>query len=514
MTTAEFGRLARSPFERLLDALVDPARCERVMALLLGGYVAMWSLYAVIAKSTQDLHPDMGEMVAWSREITLGAPKHPPLGPWLVRLWFDVFPRETWAYYLFAMVLPTVALWIAWRLSARYLSAEKRVVGVALLTFIPFYNFLALKFNANTVLTPFWAATTWWFLRSFETRNAGWAVLAGIGAAAAMLGKYWSFILLAGLGLAALTDPRRIAYFKSFAPWLTIAVGVILLTPHVGWVFAHHFETFSYAIDAHSATFLSAALSALRFIAAIFAYLALPVIATLVAAHPSVAAIVDAIWPLEPERRILVVAFSAPFLIAALVAMLLEIEISSLWMISTMTLFPVVVLSSPLITMPRRAAVNLLGLAIIVPFIMVALSPLVAFATALKGTSNDDQTHYRLIARAVEQAWHEDTQQPLRIIGGDRGITDGIVFYFSNLPSTFDIINPAQTPWVDEARIEREGMSMVCSEEYNHCVNVMKSYADRFPSTKMRDVTLASRHFGLLDTPVLYHIVVILPRTE
>ena len=209
MTTVEFGRLARSPFERLFDALVDPARCERAMVLLLGGYIAMWSLYAVIAKSTQDLHPDMGEMVAWSREITLGAPKHPPLGPWLVRLWFDVFPREIWAYYLFAMILPTVALWIAWRLSARYLSADKRVVGIALLTFIPFYNFLALKFNANTVLTPFWAATTWWFLRSFETRNAGWAVLAGIGAAAAMLGKYWSFVLLAGLGLAALADPRR-----------------------------------------------------------------------------------------------------------------------------------------------------------------------------------------------------------------------------------------------------------------------------------------------------------------
>ena len=69
------------------------------------------------------------------------------------------------------MVLATFALWVAWRVSERYLDGEKRVAGLLLLTFIPFFNFHALKFNANTVLIPLWALTTWCFLRSFETRN-------------------------------------------------------------------------------------------------------------------------------------------------------------------------------------------------------------------------------------------------------------------------------------------------------------------------------------------------------
>ena len=81
------------------------------------------------------------------------------------------FRSQDWAYYLFAIVLATVALWIAWRRRRRISTAEKRVVGLALLTLVPFYNFHALKFNANTVLTPLWALTTWWFLRSFETRR-------------------------------------------------------------------------------------------------------------------------------------------------------------------------------------------------------------------------------------------------------------------------------------------------------------------------------------------------------
>ena len=110
-----------------------------------------------------------------------GTPKHPPLGAWLVGAWFRVFPLADWAYYLFAMVLATLALWVAWRVSERYLDGEKRVVGLLLLTLMPFFNFHALKFNANTVLIPLWAATTWCFLRSYETRRARWAALAGLG---------------------------------------------------------------------------------------------------------------------------------------------------------------------------------------------------------------------------------------------------------------------------------------------------------------------------------------------
>ena len=132
-----------------------------------------------------------------------------------MRLWFSVLPVAEWSYYLLAMLMPAIALWIVWRLSADYLDIEKRVVGLALLTFIPFFNFHALKFNVNTVLMPLWAVTTLWFLRSYKTRSALYAALAGVGAAGCMLGKYWSVFLLAGLAVAALIDRRRAGYFRS-----------------------------------------------------------------------------------------------------------------------------------------------------------------------------------------------------------------------------------------------------------------------------------------------------------
>src|SRR3974377_1468021 len=96
---------------RLLDALSDPKRRGRTVVGVLAAYWAVWTVYAVVAKASQDFHFDMGEMVAWSREVTFGTPKHPPLPAWLVGAWFSVFPDADWAYYMFAVVLATAALW-------------------------------------------------------------------------------------------------------------------------------------------------------------------------------------------------------------------------------------------------------------------------------------------------------------------------------------------------------------------------------------------------------------------
>jgi 4-amino-4-deoxy-L-arabinose transferase-like glycosyltransferase len=500
---------ARNRFERLFDALVDPARRERTMLAVLAGYFAVWSLYAAIAKSSQDIHTDMGEFVAWSREAGLGTPKHPPLGAWLLRAWFGVFPREDWAYYCFAILLPTLALWITWRLAARYLPPDKRVAGIVLLTFVPFYNFHAIKFNANTALTPFWALATWWFLRSFETRRVGWAVLAGVGAAAAMLAKYWSITLLAGLGVAALSDPRRAAYFSSPAPFVTLAAGTVLLTPNVYWLTTHAFMPFSYAMEAHSGSAAFALFSALVFASNGLAYAVAAIVLGVLAARPSWAAIRDTLWPAEPERRTLVIAFAAPFAFAVLIAVLLTVAIESIWVTPAMTLLPIVLLSSPLVALPRPAAVRLLALAVVFPLIMLALSPLIALGVHLSGVP-EHGSDYRAVAAAVERVWRAHTDRPLRIVGSTTFV-NGIVFYFKDLPSTFDIDDPKLTPWVSDDRIRRDGAAIVCPETEAFCMRALGGYAAYFPVVADEDAMVSRRFFGFDSPPERYEIIVIPP---
>jgi hypothetical protein len=510
MTVIEMTRRVRNPFERLFAALVDPARCERTMLWLLAGYVVTWTAYGAIAKGSQDLHFDIGEMFAWSHQVTLSAPTHPPLGAWLVRLWFHVMPAQDWAFYLLAILTATVALWIAWRIAGRYLPPEKRVLGLALLSLLPFYNFHALKYNASSVLTPFWAATTWWFLLSFETRRASFAALAGLAAGAAMLGKYWSIFLLAGLGLAALTDPRRGVYFRSPAPWVTIAAGAVVLAPHLFWIATHGFTTVDFAFTSHATSLTHAAAGSLYFLFSVLGYIAAPIVLGALATLPSVAAIKDTLAPAGPERRMLLVAFTAPLLLAALVAVAARADLDPLWSMSAMTLLPVVLLSSPLLKVNRTAAVNILALATVLPLLMLAASPVIALVIHRQGVTNY-ASQYRLIAQAVEQAWRARTDKPLRIVGGNRPVVDGSNFYFADPPATFVVTEPARTPWVDPARIEREGIAIVCPRIEVGCVRELNSYAARYAG-KVEDVTLARKFFGTDDTPIDYRIAVIPPR--
>src|SRR5713101_6594121 len=90
-----------------------------VIGLLLA-YVAVWTLYGVLAKGSQDVHTDMAEIVTWSRELALGYPKHPPFGAWVAAAWFALFPVTDWAFYLLAMTVAAIALWLAWQLAGDF----------------------------------------------------------------------------------------------------------------------------------------------------------------------------------------------------------------------------------------------------------------------------------------------------------------------------------------------------------------------------------------------------------
>ena len=97
---------------------------------------------------------------------------------------------------------------------------------------------------------------------------------------------------------------------------MTLAVGTVLVTPHLDWLIVNHFVPFTYATEAHPATFWQAAESSFDFLAGAVAYITAPVVLGLVAARSDAAAIADTLWPLEPTRRLVLGSFAAPLLIA------------------------------------------------------------------------------------------------------------------------------------------------------------------------------------------------------
>ncbi len=75
------------------------------------------------------------------------------------------------------------------------------------------------------------------------------------------------------------------------------------------------------------------------------------------------------------------VAFVAPLLLPLIAAVATKSLAVSLWSIGSMTLLPVVLLSSPYADIPRAALRRILGIVIAVPLMALIASPVVAMMT-------------------------------------------------------------------------------------------------------------------------------------
>lgn len=506
--TRPFGTRLMAPFERLVAALADPQRGDRAAAALILGYVIVWWLYAVIAKGSQDIHFDMGEVVSWSLVPAYGYPKHPPFPAWVATVWFAIFPYADWAYYLLSTVGIGAALWFVWLIAARYVTGDKRALALVMLTFSPGFNFQPLKFNSNALLIPVWAAASWLFLRSFQTRSAVWGALAGLGAALAMLTKYWSIFLILGFIVAALTHPDRMRYLRSPAPWAAVVVGALVFAPNVATLFAYDFRPFRYATGSHELPGLSAVLASFGDYLGGALFLSGSVAAVVIACRLDAAAVRDMVIAREGDRRLLWIATAAMFLLPFVLALVTKTRLATLWTLPMWAMLPAALLSSPRVAVSRPAAGRVLMAACAFPLVALLLSPAIAYVIHRDGVANH-ATHYRLIAAAVERAWRDATPAPLRLFGSNTSVVNGAGFYLKGRPLRIDIAGPVDTPWADARRIAREGIALVCAVVDADCVAALEA---RAPMAMRSEVTLSRSHNGVPGAPMRYLIAILPPQ--
>ncbi|MGB9366795.1 MAG: glycosyltransferase family 39 protein [Xanthobacteraceae bacterium] len=495
---------------RLVDGLADPARRRRAALAFVLGYGALWFVYGVIAKSSQDLNADMGEMVVWTRELALGYPKHPPLLAYILWAWFKVFPLTDWAYILLAVLTVSVGIFLVIELSAEWLGREKLAAVPFLLATIPFYNFLGLKFDQNSVLIPLWALAMWAMLRALDTRHLGWAVLAGSAAAAAMLVKYWSVFLIAALALAAFMHPKRRAYFRSAAPWVTAGVFLVAVAPHVIWLVRENFPPITWVATRRIAmSFGDTIASMLEALGGTFAYAAIAIALVLVFVRPSPTALRDGLLPRD-ERGVAANLFYVPLFAPIVPALIKNINLLSLWNTPALNLLPVMLLGSPLVIVPRVAVLRMASVVTVLTLLIVAASPFVAF-TLLKSGVENDAAYARLLMEATEREWRKDTGKPLKLIAGPFVLVSTAAFYGKDQPSTYAHFSNYLSPWINDARIARDGMAIMCQDTWL-CRHFTNEVAARHGgASHQADVTLARRWLGFEGPPARFLIAIVPP---
>jgi 4-amino-4-deoxy-L-arabinose transferase-like glycosyltransferase len=498
-------------FERIIVALCDPARRNRTALIAALVYAAIWTLYAIVAKSSQGINADLGEMVVWARNLAWGYPKHPPLPAWILAGWFAIFPLADWAYYILAGLNLGIGLYLSFLLAGLWLDGAKQAAAPFLLALIPFYNFIGLKFDQNSILIPLWALTTWAFVLSYERRDAGYAALAGVAAAAAMLTKYWSVFLLFALCVAVLCDRRRSDYFRSAAPYVTVAVGGVLIAPHIIWLVQENYPPLIWVVTrrtAESAFVWWRNLPVYWF--GTFAYSLVALGTFVVLTRPSLAAWRDIFFPRDERRRMAAIIYWIPILFPIAFAAFSRTTLVSLWNTPSLGLLPVVLLSSSLVQLTRTAAARIAGFATVVSLASLVASPFVSAGKLIGGVENHALFIGALVAQ-IETQWKATTNRPLEIVAGSFTLTSSIAFTLRDKPSTYADFSSYLSPWVDAAALMNKGIAAVCPVRDMVCMLNLENLVSRRPPVRRVEVELTPRWLGLSGAPDRFVIAIMPP---
>lgn len=212
-----------------------PGRVIAVLAFVLLLPVAL----AAIAFPTAMY--DTRELIAWGRHFPLVTPDHPPMMAWIGGAIDLLFGHSAVAVVLANQILMAIGL--------AYFHAVLRLVGprssawlFTLLYGTTFYlAFAPLSFalNADILQLTSWPAIVYYCLRAARTNR--WRDWLGFGAwsAAALLTKYNAAILLAGLGVAMVVEPSLRIMWRRPGLYAAIALGLVLVAPHVAAVLVH-----------------------------------------------------------------------------------------------------------------------------------------------------------------------------------------------------------------------------------------------------------------------------------
>jgi 4-amino-4-deoxy-L-arabinose transferase-like glycosyltransferase len=494
--------------QRCIGLWYDHERDGRATAILLALFVAAWTAFHVVVHSPVGLHPDLLEAYAWSRHPAAGYYKHPPVTALVPAVWFAVFPAADWAFHLLAMCNAALALYAVDRIARRHLSGDKRLLVLLLLLLLPFYQFHAQRLSTNPLLLSIWPIATYCFLRAFEARNIFWSAAAGAAAAMAMLTKYYSVYLVAAFVIAALIHPARWTYLKSPSPWISAAVGLAILGPHLHWLTTVEFGPFEYAYLVHgNATAAELVARSGNYLLGALGYSALPIIVYSLATRPDRRALADALWPVDPDRRMLVVLLAVMLLLPPFTAPLIGLEVSSLWTMSAWFLLPVVLLAPDSVILTRPRAVQVAALVAAITLAALAAAPVLAWRTHKTGTK-EDRAYYRPLSEALAQQWRGITKQPLRIVLSTLDLSSAITFYHPDHPDSLPAFDLHTAPWITAQRLRLEGWAAVCPSDDPGCIRNAELRRALDPNARRIEIEITPYYFG--DAGKSKHYVVVL----
>ena len=213
-------------------------------------HLIIWTLIPTL--TNYNLPLDTIEALAWGSNLDWGFNKHPPMSAFFVEFFYLIFGAQDWSYYFLSQIFVLTAFYFVFKFANEIFDNVKlSLISVLLLETFFFYNYTSPEFNVNICQLPFWSLVVYYSWKIYNTYepNLTDCFLLALFAAIGFLSKYLFLYLIISITFLFifLIFFKKIKKFD-FKYLIVIEVFIVLLVPHLIWLFNNDFITITYGL--------------------------------------------------------------------------------------------------------------------------------------------------------------------------------------------------------------------------------------------------------------------------
>ena len=394
-------------------------------------HLIIWTL--VPSLTNKNLPLDTIEALAWGSNLDWGFNKHPPLSAFFSEIFFQFFGSQDWAYYLLSQIFVITAFYFVFIFANEILRNIKlSLISLFLLESIYFYNFTSPEFNVNVCQLPFWSLVVYYSWKIYDTKKIEFidCFLVGLFAALGFLSKYLFLYLLISIDLLFiyLIFIKKAKKFD-FKYLITLEVFIVLLIPHLMWLFNNNYITIFYGLERtglEQSDILSHVIYPLTFL--------FKQIGILIPFFFLIFLLVKKVkfkFNLKDKKLLFLISVNIlPIILMVLTSVITGSKIRTMWMTPFYLFFGV------LFVYIFQSQINIKKInSFLIGFLFLFfLSPILYSYISISQT--DKRTDYlgKEIASKVQLAWNQDFNKPIDFVVGDEWKAGNLSYHLQSRP--------------------------------------------------------------------------------
>lgn len=408
---------------------------------------------------------DVPLLLAIGHEFQLGSYLGPPLAFWLGEAAFRIAGAP--GVYVLAQACIVVAYWAVFTLGRGIVGTRHAVLAVLLMVGVATFTVPSPDFGPAVLAAPLWALALLHYWRAVGEGRRGYWFLLALDSGLLLLTNYIGLILVALIALFTLAAAPGRRALRHPEPWVALVLVVIVVFPHVWWLYDMHPLVLSGFEDGIAAGQMHPGLRlALVLIAAILGLLLLVFLTSGFPRPPRARAPEIDRAPVAPLARGFVYVFA---LVPPLVAVALAAAFGRLGPLGALASaaplllligLAVIVAAGNRVPLYRERLVSMTWLALMV----VPPALVVAGIVVLPWVASVDpkvMQPAREQGRFFAETFERRTGQPLMYVSGDPRIAPLIALGARRRPHVYFAWAPERSPWATADDLRRHGAVLV-----------------------------------------------------